>query len=127
LSSVIVKQPSPSISKSLSSLSGQSMGIRSSQEIEMSVSSGSSTSSGSFLPSLEIPSIGLNGWKCLISDTPQLLPSPSLSSNERQRLWKEELLQELQRKREERQKQLSQQVASMSPAAACVTHSKNPS
>ncbi|CAK9865980.1 unnamed protein product [Sphagnum jensenii] len=127
LSSVIVKQPSPSISKSLSSLSGQSMGIRSSQEIEMSVSSGSSTSSGSFLPSLEIPSIGLNGWKCLISDTPQLLPSPSLSSNERQRFWKEELLQEIQRKREERQKQLSQQVASMSPAAACVTHSKNPS
>jgi hypothetical protein len=45
---------------------------------------------------LEIPSARLNEWKGLINDTQQLLPSPRLSSSERQRLWKEELEQSLE-------------------------------
>jgi hypothetical protein len=58
---------------------------------------------------LEIPSARLNEWKGLINDTQQPLPSPGLISSERQRLWKEELEQELRMKQEEKRKQLAKQ------------------
>jgi hypothetical protein len=64
---------------------------------------------------LEIPSARLNEWKSLINDTQQPLPSPRLSSSERQRLWKGELEQELSMKREEKRKQLAKQGSPMSP------------
>jgi hypothetical protein len=65
---------------------------------------------------LEIPSARLNEWKGFINDTQQPLPSPRLSFSERQRLWKEEELeQELRMKREEKRKQLAKQGSPMSP------------
>jgi mitogen-activated protein kinase kinase kinase len=121
LNPAIAKQQMHSPSKSPGSLSGRSIGIRSSQESETSVSSGSPSGTGAPSPSvncsplLEIPSARLNEWKGLINDTQQPLPSPSLSSSERQRLWKEELEQELRMKREEKRKQLAKQGSPMSP------------
>lgn len=127
LSPGLAKQPTPSTSKSPSkaskgsSVSGRSMCIQSSQESETSVSSGSPNGSGapstsiSFTPLLEIPSPRLNELKGLIQDTQQPQPSPSLSSSERQRLWKEELQQELQMKREEKKKH-TQRTTPMSPS-----------
>ncbi|CAM6033456.1 unnamed protein product [Sphagnum compactum] len=121
LNPAIAKQQTHSPSKSPGSLSGRSIGIRSSQESETSVSSGSPSGTGAPSPSvncsplLEIPSARLNEWKGLINDTQQPLPSPSLSSSERQRLWKEELEQELRMKREEKRKQLAKQGSPMSP------------
>jgi hypothetical protein len=105
LDPAIAKQQTHSPSKSPGSLSGRSIGIRSSQDSETSVSSGSPSGTGApspsvnFSPLLEIPSARLNEWKGLSNDTQQSLPSPSLSSRERQRLWKEELEQELRMKR----------------------------
>jgi hypothetical protein len=64
---------------------------------------------------LEIPSARWNEWKGLINDIQQPLPSPRLSSSERQRLWKEELEQELRMKREEKRKQLAKQGSPTSP------------
>ncbi|CAK9235153.1 unnamed protein product [Sphagnum troendelagicum] len=116
----IMKQQTHSPSKSRGSLSGRSIGIRSSQESETSASSGSPSGTGAPSPSvncsplLEILSARLNEWKGLINDTQQPLPSPCLSSSERQRLWKEELEQELRMKREEKQKQLAKQGSPMS-------------
>ncbi|KAG4913928.1 hypothetical protein JHK85_055316 [Glycine max] len=48
----------------------------------------------------DIPASSLNEWKGLIADSQQQPSSPSLSFSERQRKWKEELDQELERKRE---------------------------
>ncbi|XP_054800903.1 mitogen-activated protein kinase kinase kinase NPK1 [Prosopis cineraria] len=48
----------------------------------------------------DIPSPPLNEWKGLLVDSQQEPSSPSLSFSERQRKWKEELDQELERKRE---------------------------
>jgi serine/threonine protein kinase len=121
LNPAIAKQQTHSPSKSPGSLSGRSIGFRSSQESETSVSSGSRSGTGAPSPSvncsplLEIPSARLNEWKGLINDTQQPLPSPSLSSSERQRLWKEELEQELRMKREEKRKQSAKQSSPMSP------------
>ncbi|KAF7805116.1 mitogen-activated protein kinase kinase kinase NPK1 [Senna tora] len=50
--------------------------------------------------SQNIPSPPLNEWKGLLVDSQQEPSSPSLSFSERQRKWKEELDQELERKRE---------------------------
>ncbi|XP_028770819.1 mitogen-activated protein kinase kinase kinase NPK1 isoform X2 [Neltuma alba] len=50
--------------------------------------------------SQNIPSPPLNEWKGLLVDSQQEPPSPSLSFSERQKKWKEELDQELERKRE---------------------------
>ncbi len=123
LNPAIAKQQTHSPSKSPGSLSGRSIGIRSSQESETSVSSRIGSPSGTGAPSpsvncsplLEIPSARLNEWKGFINDTQQLLPSPRLSSCERQRLWKEELEQELRMKREEKPKQLVKHGSPKSP------------
>ncbi|KAH1259319.1 Mitogen-activated protein kinase kinase kinase ANP1 [Glycine max] len=48
----------------------------------------------------DIPASPLNEWKGLTVDSQQQPSSPSLSFSERQRKWKEELDQELERKRE---------------------------
>ncbi|KAJ4955583.1 hypothetical protein NE237_012366 [Protea cynaroides] len=48
----------------------------------------------------EIPSPKLNEWKGILLDRQQEPTSPSASFSERQRKWKEELDQELERKRE---------------------------
>jgi hypothetical protein len=64
---------------------------------------------------LQILSARLNEWKGLINDTQQPLPSPGLSSSERQSLWKEELEQGLRMKREEKRKQLAKHGCPMSP------------
>lgn len=123
LSPAVAKQSTPSTSKSpsnASTVSGRSAGIRSSQESETSVSSDSAggnavpSSSASFNPLVEIPSPRLNALKGL-DDATQPLRSPGLSSSERQRLWKEELQQELQLKREEKRK-YSQRTAPSSPS-----------
>ncbi|BAT88079.1 mitogen-activated protein kinase kinase kinase ANP1-like isoform X1 [Vigna umbellata] len=50
--------------------------------------------------SQDIPASPLNEWKGVIVDSQQQPSSPSLSFSERQRKWKEELDQELERKRE---------------------------
>lgn len=50
--------------------------------------------------SQDIPASPLNEWKGLIVDSQQQPSSPSLNFSERQRKWKEELDQELERKRE---------------------------
>lgn len=126
LSPAVAKQPTtPSTSKSpskASSVSGRSVGLRSSQESDTSVSSGSPSGSGApgtsvnFTPLLEIPSPKLNELKGLVNETQQQpLPSPGLSSSERQRLWKEELQQELQLKREEKRK-ITQRTTQTSPS-----------
>ncbi len=121
LNPAIAKQQTHSPSKSPGSLSGRSIEMRCSQERETSVSSGSSSGTGAPSPSvncsplLEIPSLRLNEWKGLINDTQQPLPRPCPSSSERQRLWKEELEQELRMKREEKRKQLAKQGSPMSP------------
>ncbi len=121
LNPAIAKQQTHSPSKSPGSLSGRSIGMRSSQESETSVSSGSPSGTGAPSPSvncsplLEIPSARLNEWKGLINDTQQPLPSPRLRSSEHQRLWKEKLEQELSMKREEKRKQLAKQGFPMSP------------
>ncbi len=121
LNPAVAKQQMHSPSKSPGSLSGRSIGLRSSQESETSMSSGSPSGTGAPSPSvncsplLEIPSARLNEWKGLINDTQQPLPSPSLSSSEHQSLWKEELEQELRMKREEKRKQLAKQGSPMSP------------
>jgi len=123
LNPAIAKQQTHSPSKSPGSLSGRSIGIRSSQESETSASSGSPSGTGAPSPSvncsplLEILSAGLNEWKGLIIDTQQPLPSPRLSSSERQRLWKEELEQELRMKREEKRKQFAKQGSQLKGAS----------
>ncbi|XP_041022306.1 mitogen-activated protein kinase kinase kinase 2-like isoform X2 [Juglans microcarpa x Juglans regia] len=50
--------------------------------------------------SQDIPSSPLNDWKKRLADDQQEPSSPSMSFSERQRKWKEELDQELERKRE---------------------------
>ncbi|RDX94719.1 Mitogen-activated protein kinase kinase kinase ANP1, partial [Mucuna pruriens] len=50
--------------------------------------------------SQDIPASPINEWKGLIVDSQQQPSSPSLNFSERQRKWKEELDQELERKRE---------------------------
>ncbi|TKY61498.1 Mitogen-activated protein kinase kinase kinase ANP1 [Spatholobus suberectus] len=50
--------------------------------------------------SQDIPASPLNEWKGLIVDSQQQPSSPSINFSERQRKWKEELDQELERKRE---------------------------
>jgi mitogen-activated protein kinase kinase kinase len=121
LNPAIAKQQTHSPSKSPGSLSGRSIGIRSSQESETSVSSGSRSGAGAPSPSvncsplLEIPSARLNEWKVLINDSQQPLPSPGLSSSGRQSVWKEKFEQELRIKREEKRKQSAKQGSPMSP------------
>ncbi|KAL3680120.1 hypothetical protein R1sor_023076 [Riccia sorocarpa] len=101
-----------------SSMSGRSVGLRSSRDSEQSVSSGSPSASGgpssvNFSPLGEVPSPKLNEWKGLLVDAQSgLPPSPSLNSSERQRLWKEELQAELEMKREEKRK-LTRQASTL--------------
>lgn len=124
----------PSTSKSpskASSVSGRSGGVHSSQDSETSVSSDSPgrnaapSTSVNFNPLLEIPPPKLNEQKGLNNDaTQQPLPSPGLSCSERQRLlWKEELQQELQLKREEKRKH-SQRVPPLSPSPNSRAHQR---
>ncbi len=75
LNPAIVKQQTHSPNKLPGSLSGRSIGIKSSQENETSVSFGSPNGTGAPSASvncsllLEIPSTRLNEWKGLINDT----------------------------------------------------------
>jgi len=79
------------------------------RDSDASINSGSpagAASSANVYPLREVSSPRLNEWKGGIQETQQASASPSLSS-ELQRAWKEELYQELERKREEMRKQLA--------------------
>ncbi|CAM6102010.1 unnamed protein product [Calypogeia fissa] len=106
-------------SKASSFSGGRSLGMRSSRDSEASVSSGSPNATGfpsvNFSPLLEVPSPRLNEWRGLLHDAQSQHtlppPSPSMKSAERQRMWKEELQQELELKREEKRKMTRQASA----------------
>lgn len=132
LSPAIAKQSTRSTSKSPSKASngnGRPAGTRSSQESETSVDSDNTgggtgpSTSVSFNPLLEIPSPKLNELKGLNPDARRSSSSPGLSSSERQRLWKEELQQELQLKREEKRKHI-QRVPPLSPSPNSRVHQR---
>lgn len=79
------------------------------RDSDASISSGSpagAASSANVNPLREVSSPRLNEWNGNLQETQQASASPSLSS-ELQRAWKEELYQELQRKREEMRKRLA--------------------
>eukprot|EP01018_Ginkgo_biloba_P003009 Gb_36743 [translate_table: standard] len=83
----------------------------STRDSEGSVSSGSPARGGSTsvdcTPLAEVTSPRLNQLRGLLQETQQASASPSLSCFERHRIWKEELDQELERKREELRKRLA--------------------
>jgi hypothetical protein len=120
LNHVIVKQQTHSPNKSSSSLSGRLIGINN-QKSEMKVNFGNPNGTRAPSPSvncsplLEILSARLNESKSLINDTQQPLPSPSLNSSQRQRLWKKECELLLIMKQEEKRKQLAKHGCPVSP------------
>lgn len=79
------------------------------RDSDVSINSGSpagAAPTANVYPLREVSSPRLNEWNGGLQETQQASASPSLSS-ELQRAWKEELYQELERKREEMRKQLA--------------------
>lgn len=79
------------------------------RDSDASINSGSpagAASSANVNPLREVTSPRLNEWNGALQETQQASASPSLSS-ELQRAWKEELYQELERKREEMRKRFA--------------------
>lgn len=126
------RQSAPSRSKSPSragGVSGRIVEVRSSEESESSVSSdspggsGAPSTSASASPLVEIPSPRLNEMRTPNSVREAAAAGSCLSSSERQRLWKEELQQELALKREEKRKH-SQRFAPSSPSPNSRAHQR---
>ena len=124
------KQSTRSTSKSPSKasvVSGRSAGVRSSEESVWSESPGGSAAAPSTIvsvgPLVEIPSPRLNEMRAARDETQGAGASPCMSPSERQRLWKEELQQELQLKREEKRKHI-QRMAPLSPSPNSRAHQR---
>jgi serine/threonine protein kinase len=119
----------PSTPSNGSGASGRGVVVRSSEESESSVSSDSPggsaapSTSVNVSPLREIPSPRLNEMKAATGGTQGPSASSCLISSERQRLWKEELQQELELKREEKRKQI-QRVAPLSPSPTSRAHQR---